>query len=63
MGIVYWQDNAVIVPLIGTIIAVSTNIILDPILIIYAAKDANQAVMYVALATLAARRALMLYFF
>ncbi|WP_208894955.1 MATE family efflux transporter [Ureaplasma diversum] len=55
MAVAYRQDNSPIIPMIATVLAVITNIILDPILIIYVAKNANEAVMYVALATVIAR--------
>lgn len=55
MAVAYRQDNSPLIPMIATILAVITNIILDPILIIYAAKSADEAVAFVAVATVIAR--------
>lgn len=51
----YRQHQHTVIPLISSILAVVINIILNPILIIFAASDPTQAIVNVAAATVAAR--------
>jgi len=51
----YRQHNNAIMPLISSSIAVTVNVILDPILIKYCAVTPFEAILFVAIATIVAR--------